>query len=35
MKIKLSYVKPILHNIVCEDCNVIMEQTTNAVQNLV
>ena len=31
MKIKSSYVKPILHNIVCDDCNVIMEQTTNAV----
>ena len=31
MKIKSLYVKPILHNIVCDDCNVIMEQTTNAV----
>lgn len=29
MKIKSLYVKPILNNIICEDCNVIMEQIEN------
>lgn len=33
MKIRSSYVKPILNNIICEDCNVIMEQTNTVLYN--